>query len=255
MKSCFKSVLAGLLLACSFVASADEAIIMSGQQMHGLLGDDENLPYNRLLARLTEGFDRPVKPAVLPGYRGVRDWQDGRTQCYFGTISVEDHQMVPGFNMPAEKWAKILFSRPFNLMKVHVMSVPGSVPVTNAEELLGRSVAVDQILFFDLANHSSMPKVARLVKSPTFVESLNLLLAGRVEHTIVYDNDAAIYLDANSTARFAYDPSFALLAFEESVTCWPGDGMEAFIAHIDRRITELEASGELDLYTPRLDRD
>lgn len=233
-------------------ASDRASVSVVAQEMPGLIEEGKNLPYNLLLDHLISDSSEPVSTSLFPGYRGPKAWLKREHDCIFGGISAAGHKRPRGTAISEQDWNSLVISKPFNLLKVHAFSRSDTAPAASLKDLKGKTIAVDQVLFFDLRLHTDVFEGADPVKVNTATDSLNLLLEGRVSHAYAYDNDVALFQEKNRSARFSYDPDFTLLELEESMMCWPAPGVEAFIASIDKRLKKLVAQKRLQKYLPAL---
>lgn len=233
-------------------ASDRASVSVVAQEMPGLIEEGKNLPYNLLLDHLISDSNEPVSTSLFPGYRGPKAWLKREHDCIFGGISAAGHKRPRGTVISEQGWNSLVISKPFNLLKVHAFSRSGTAPVSNLKDLKGKTIAVDQVLFFDLQFHTDTFEGIDLAKVNTAADSLNLLLEGRVNYVLAYGNDVALFQKENPSSAFSHDPDFTLLELEESMMCWPGPGVETFIAGIDKRLKKLVAQKRLQKYLPGL---
>ncbi|NVJ98972.1 MAG: hypothetical protein HWE25_12525 [Alphaproteobacteria bacterium] len=246
------ATLIGLVLIASrqTPAIAENSITIAAQEMPGLLEAGKPLPYNQLLDLLLENADQSINVEILPGYRGPRRWLRREYDCIFGGVSGPGHSLPPNTRITEADWYSLHISRPFNTLKVHAFGGPRSEPVHKIEDLAGKQIAVDQVLLFDLRFHTKALGPINIVKVGSASEALNLLLRGRVDQIYAYDNDMALAAGGEMD-EFAFDPDFVLLELEESVMCWPGEGIENLIGHVNSKLKNLSESGALrDMLKP-----
>ncbi|WP_286829146.1 MULTISPECIES: transporter substrate-binding domain-containing protein [Kordiimonas] len=248
------TIILGFLVALADTlgaAHADTPVTVVVQEMPGLIEPDKQLPYNRLLDALLE--DAPVATSIeiLPGYRGPRQWLRFEHQCVFGGVSAPGHQRPRDTAISKTDWSTLHISTPFNILNVHALTRDGDEPAHSLADLKSQTIAVDQVLFFDLRFHSDVLKASDFVKVDTAQEALTLLTQGRVDHVFAYDNDVAL-MQEKSAARFAYDPALTLLELEESMMCWSGGDVADLIDHINVRLKDMTQSGALKELLPSL---
>ncbi len=233
--------------ALTFAGKAEDASIsIVVQEMPGLIEPGAQLPYNRLLNTLVESAPMETRQTILPGYRGVKDWLNHEYDCIFGGVSSPGHKLPPkDTTITQEAWDTLKISTPFNILRVHVVSMLETPKARSLEIIENRAVAVDEVLFLDLLIHTTATRIANPVKVPTTFRALDLLQSRRVTYALAYDNDIALYRAAHPKVQIEYDPDLVVLELEESVMCWPGKGIEQFISHTNETLNGLEKSGTL----------
>jgi ABC-type amino acid transport substrate-binding protein len=254
-----KSAIGALAIALTVTAFArveavdGKSISIVAQEMPGLIEPGATLPYNRLLDALLSGSPVPTGVTIMPGYRGPNEWVRGNYQCIFGGISAPGHKLPPNDgDISAPDWETLRISNPFNLLKVHAFSPPDQPTLRSFADLDGKTIAVDQVLYFDLQLHTGALQGASLARVQTATAALDLLSAGRVDAAFAYDNDVALYSGLTGKKAFPHDRAFTLLELEESMMCWPGPHVDTLIKHVNTQLETLAQNGQLKAMVPGL---
>lgn len=185
----------------------------------------------------------------LPYARALRDFQAHEFDCIYATTNNSFD-----FTSSLIEEERLLFSRPVNIIKLHIFTREGEQPLNSFSDLIGKTLVGtrNQLRAVQQQTNPEHVKFITVIDAP---KAFELLDKKRADAAVVYDMDAYLSrpdaiapvesFPSGYTARYRYDPNFAPTELEEVMACWNTPQTSAYIAAFNKAITQMETSGKL----------
>lgn len=214
-----------------------ETIEIIGATIAGRLDENPQSGYNLLFKRLLPSETHYFKFQQYPLRRAMRKFEQSKRVCLvpasITTITVLSH--VGGEDL--------VESDPIDLVSSHFLTAPNTVPITSVQMLAGKRLAVRQGVAL---GHFDDPALKiELIRPPTEITAINMLLAGRVDAIYGWVPDIQILADRHKLPLPTFDPELALFKSTIHVVCRKFGGMEDLMKIVNLRLKALKESKEL----------
>ncbi|SDE24479.1 ABC-type amino acid transport substrate-binding protein [Kordiimonas lacus] len=224
-------------------ASADDqvsetpALVVAGFLKEGRFEKDGTGHYVDLVRALLAETQVSTQLVTMPVKRMLKQYEDGEVHCMV-PVSFAAVKM----NFPSTERAAIVESVPVDYITAHIVTKPGTPPVTDVAALKGKRLAAWVGVPLELFLPNLDAKVLRVESEES---GIRLLMSGRVDAIWSWVPDAFILFDrmGYGTPSLAIDkPLFSSTAH---VLCHRSAQSEALIKDIDAGILAMRADGRL----------
>lgn len=225
-------------IACESNAQEEpKPITVVGAHLEGRLDNNPASGYNQLIPRILPE-DRSV--AVYQRYplvRALRDFEQTDRACLFPASIISTVALTA---VPA---GILMESDMVDYVSSHIMTRKGGVSINEKADVFGRTIAVQRgVVYIELMEDADRFTV---IRTPDDRTALRMLAAGRVDGMYGWYPDALIIASNNGIELPDFNPDYILFETTTHVVCKKGIGAEPLIEHINRRLTALRDSGEL----------
>lgn len=216
-------------------------IEMVGLRVPWVLDPERPGPYNKVADALFEGYSTPVHLELQPLMRAIRHFFEGDAECFF--MGDTDEAYFEGTSVGI---TEILVSEPFNVARIRAFTFRKPSPISTLDDLQNLRVAVDLGIGGMVRIMNVVPGMTNLVDAVNAEQVHAMLTKGRAEAALMMDYDYELYAARHpNQERLQFDPALSIQRADDGIMCKKSDKTEAFIEHVNARITELRASGEL----------
>lgn len=230
LKNCIAGLLSVVVLLLSpvlAVPSANAEIRLAAPSIAGLVDEDGNGVYQRILKRALQGVDQEVVQSFVPFSRALYLFEKSSVDCLYSFTPV----LIERYGSD-----RILTSFPLGKFSFFLFTLKNKEPPATIEQLQGQGVV-------GLLGHE---RYLRQILGPDVqvswvgneAQGVEMLKRGRVNVMIAARPDIQPHLDVLQYA--SYRP---LLTGFDRITCHKTDKAQAFISDISRRLESLKAQG------------
>jgi len=227
----------------STLASDDElSVALVGTKTPGLFDDEIPGPYNVVLDRITAKYDGPFKIIWEHRRRAFRDFQANSIDCLF--VSAGRDNSFANFGVPRKA---LIFSSSVNRVTMKIYTLAEDAIVEDMAFLKTQTLALDGgAISVDTAVNQFGLTREKLLPTESLTQAFNLLMLGRVEGVLTFDNDYANWrVRTSNFNKYHTSESFEIDSNEDSIVCKRSPATVAFIRHVNAAITELKTTNEL----------
>lgn len=196
-------------------------------------------PYNYLVDKLKEKTTFNFNLTYLPPARSDMLLANKLIDC-----------IIPGNINQVEKPEEHVSTIAFNYARAHVFTKKNRPKIHSQAALDGKVLATrrgyhygDKVFGANVIN----------VKVNTIKQSVLMLEKERIDAFVAYSPDILVTLNEFDSINFHYDKSFIIHQQSEQIVCQKTQLNKQFIKELNQVITELKASGELDLILKETD--
>jgi len=220
-------------------ALAEHFISVGASDSDFLLSSSPNKkgPYNDLMDQIKK--KTPFELFYLPPARSAKLLATKRIDC-----------LIPGNINQVEHPEQHVASISFNYARAHVFTNKNSPTIQSLAALDGKTLATRRGYHY---GDKSFGTNIKSVKVNTIKQSILMLEKGRIDAFVAYSPDILGALKDFNSISFHYDKNFIIHQQSEQFVCQKTERNKQFIKELNKAITELKSSGELDLILKKAD--
>lgn len=231
-----------LMLPTALGAEDEPPIVLMGVKIPGLFDTEDAGPYNKVYERLIGGYGLEYSLREAPLRRAINAFVKGDVDCFL--FATGDKNIYIGHGMAGDE---LLISNPINFVALKLYTRAGEAVIHDVADVRGSYVAIDQGAtdISRAAEHLSIDP-NQLLPAQTLTQAFLLLNQRRVEAVVAFDGDVKTYLKRAADSRtYGVSETLSLGSSQDSVICRRTETTERFMSHVNKKLSELSASGEL----------
>lgn len=215
------------------LATKSFAIDIVSHSINGLVFEDASGPYPKLLTKLNDAIGTELSFKVIPVKRAVYHFENKHDDC-----------LLSGNSLTIKNPEKYLVSNPLSEIKLHFFNLQHMPPITSFNDL-NQNKLIGGILGIDALYKKVLPKEHKLTLVSSDEQSINMLVAKRVQAILGFIPDLNAHLDI-----LHYDETFVLYHGSDNLICHDTQENRDYLKRINQALEDIKASPTYDEIMP-----
>lgn len=231
------AVMFGVATAAAETKGSEESdlVTVRGALVESAFHDEKPGPYNRIFDAITAGYEGELELSFAPHMRAIN-------QVYFkqeyDCLFIGGQGYPEAIGLTANQF---ISSLPVATSYLRIFARRGDPMPATLDGMRGRRLAVEVATMDTMEDFGIRLEGLQVVLVPSAPKGFQLLRMGRFDYTVGYEQDMAAHFGRGFYRSFQKGP--VIKKFDDVVNCWRSPRTEAFIKHLNSRITRLEAAG------------